>query len=70
MREQKLARSLSVPTPGENGVLAIFHVDARGRSSRVELTQRFALHVRFKDGKLCGVSATRRGRGSLAVGLA
>ena len=70
MREQKLARSLSVPTPGENGVLAIFHVDARGRSSRVELTQRFALHVRFKDGKLWGVSATTWTRLVARSGLA
>ena len=46
------------------------HVDARGRSSGVELTQRFALHVRFKDGKLWGVSATDVDEARCAVGLA
>ena len=36
---------------GENGVLVIFRVEARGKTSGVDLVQQLAVHVRLKDGK-------------------
>jgi ketosteroid isomerase-like protein len=36
----------------DDGVLAILRLEARGRTSGVDLVQRAAIHARFKDGKV------------------
>ena len=55
----------------ENGVLVIFRVHARGRTSGVELAQRLAVHWTFKDGKPWrGVGYSDVDEARRAVGLA
>lgn len=55
----------------ENGVLVISRLTARGRTSGVELAQRIAVHVRFKDGQLWrSVGYTDVDQARRAVGLA
>jgi ketosteroid isomerase-like protein len=55
----------------ENGVLMIFRVHARARTSGVELAQRLAVHWTFEDGKPWrGVGYSDVDEARRAVGLA